>query len=269
MHYLDLRNYNNWIGQSPKMIQSEVVKAGGWAKVFPQNQILPKWASRVRNYFNEYPTQMMLLSSRRGHNLEHNVNNYRQFDGLNSLFTQFALSGDVYFDQTKRLWYEMDTAGAGYHFEHRNIIEKSHPIVKGIKGKVTPQSQIPVFKLISPDGTGGSLEVCIHNFQVYNSVWQALNPFTGGTGGKTSIGGVNKWVSVRSLIVGNEILKGSYNYAETVVRGYDAHKHSDIIPHSGQKHFYVDPPKWSKIESRVFPSNDRQNRLISFQRIQG
>ncbi len=258
MNIIELRDYNNWVGKSPKRIKAAVIANGGWTKIFPVGQKFPLWASRVRNYFNETPSRLKLLSKSEGKHAALEVLNYKISDlSLDAFFAKQALSGDVYIDKSGRKWYEMSTAGAGYHFESRNWIESLSTDVKAIKGKITPQSQIPVFKLISPDGTGGSLELCIHNYQVYNSVWQALNPFTGGTGGKSTIGSVGKWVELYGNIVGNEVYKGSYNYSETVKEGMSAHKHRDITPHRSTSFFYVNPPRSSTLSTRKFPEREQ------------
>lgn len=262
MDIKELRNYNKWIGMRASTILDNVRSIGGWKEVFPANKEFPVWASRVRNYFNEYPQMLTLLSLQRGYNASSKVNNYRKFGFKDSIIMANSLSGDVYRDEKGRLWYEMDTAGAGYHYENRNWFEKLGPTLKAAKGKFTPQSQIPVFKLISPDRTGGSLEVCIHNHQVYNSVWQALNPFTAGTGGKTRIGSVNKWVNVETQIVENWKFKGSYNYSETVKMGLSAHDHRDVKSHKVTRNFYVDPSRWTKLENRIFPERDGKMKLI-------
>ena len=268
MNIKELRNYNNWIGQSADVIRNNVILNGGWVRVFPASQEFPIWVSRVRNYFNEYPQELKRLSNRKGNNMAHNVNNYRQFGFADSFFMQQALSRDVYIDQNGRLWYQMSTAGAGYHYENRTSFEKLTPNAKALKNKISPQSQVPVFKLISPDGTGGSLEVCIHNFQVYQNKKLALlgliTGITEGTGGEPEIGSVDEWVNVRASIVQNKVYKGSYNFSETVQMGFSAHDHRDIIPHKKAPNRYVDPHRWSILAHRIFPPTDK-GKPISFQ----
>ena len=259
----ELQDYNSWIGNSPERIKSEVIAKGGWAIVFPAAEAFPLWASRVRNYFNECPQQLKLLSKGEGRRAALAALNFKILDvSTDAFYAKQALSGDVYHDRSGQKWFEMSTAGAGYHFEDRNWIESQGKVAKALKGKVTPQSQIPVFKLISPDLTGGSLELCIHNPQVYNSVWQALNPFTGGTGGKSTIGSVGKWVDLHGEVVNHEIYKGSYNYSETVRSGMAAHERMDITPHRSTFSFYLNPPRGSSMSTRRFPKDDNGRPIV-------
>src|SRR5262249_31915584 len=48
-----LKDYRRWIGRSPEEVLRAVKTVGGWGNVFRTR--LPRWASRIRNYFNETP----------------------------------------------------------------------------------------------------------------------------------------------------------------------------------------------------------------------
>jgi hypothetical protein len=54
-----LKDYNNWIGQTARDVHLSVIAAGGWQIVFPGT--LPRWASRIRQYFNLVPMTLTLL----------------------------------------------------------------------------------------------------------------------------------------------------------------------------------------------------------------
>src|SRR4051794_12591186 len=55
----DLKDYGKWIGKSAQDVYIAVLRAGGWKNVFPTD--VPRWASRVRNYFNVTPTTLTRL----------------------------------------------------------------------------------------------------------------------------------------------------------------------------------------------------------------
>ena len=77
---------------------------------------------------------------------------------------------------------------------------------------VISYEDFPVFKLISPDGTGGSLELCLFN------VNSRRNSEASGEGdGITPVGC-------------HEVYAGSYNYAETVVSGDPEHDTKSASP---------------------------------------
>ena len=48
-----LRDYGKWIGQTAWDVYHSVIRVGGWDRVFPGP--LPRWAGRVRQYFNLTP----------------------------------------------------------------------------------------------------------------------------------------------------------------------------------------------------------------------
>ena len=52
----DLGRYEKWIGRSALEIRGLVIDVGGWTTVFTGK--LPKWAHRLRNFFNEPPRKL-------------------------------------------------------------------------------------------------------------------------------------------------------------------------------------------------------------------
>jgi hypothetical protein len=54
-----LRDYGNWIGETAWDVHGSVMRVGGWQQVFPG--ALPRWASRIRQYFNLTPMTLKLL----------------------------------------------------------------------------------------------------------------------------------------------------------------------------------------------------------------
>lgn len=156
-----------------------------------------------------------------------------------------AYSGDVYKDETGRPWFEISTGGTYYHYEGE-VSNKTW--YKTWEAAVSTQKSTPVFKLTSPDKTGGSLEVCIHNWQHHE--------------GRSTIGPEGKWINVRTKVVLDEIYKGSYNYSETGTMTYRDHKFRDIASHREQYGFYLNPPSDLSTLLRQFPSQDRKGREI-------
>lgn len=263
MNLTDLRDYEKWINRSPVVIRQAVIAAGGWARVFPMNvkvapvtvkvpNVLygesfnepipgvvrmetsgfPLWASRVRNYFNVTPITLRLLPPLDG--LLRTSEHRRAFALLPASIQQvvFALNGDVYLDEHDTPWFNMIKTGTVYHFPGKvDAVKIAAAMLREI-GRLP----MPVFKLVSPDGTGGSMEVCLYN-----------------SGRAGVIGAVGKDVNVSHLLVRDEVYRGSYNYAETVERGLMEHDYADIKPHQEHKGFYLNPETYSAVGSRRFP----------------
>ena len=53
-----LRDYGKWIVQTAWDVYHSVIRVGGWDRVFPGP--LPRWASRVCQYFNLTPMTLKL-----------------------------------------------------------------------------------------------------------------------------------------------------------------------------------------------------------------
>jgi hypothetical protein len=258
MNIDQLREYKNWIGKSPVDVRTDVITAGGWASVFPMAMTygttivgsptiepssgFPLWASRVRNYFNVTPDTLELLPPGDAAAQFREIKNRLGIDpSIPTLLLfqkhAFALNGDVYVDGDGRPWFEMDKMGAVYHYR---TVGPQSPEFKAAVASQTPYAKMPVFKLISPDGTGGSLELCVHNVNH-----------------TSTIGNVGVKVEIGSWVVKQQVYRGSYNYAETVVRGLPEHEYMDVKSHKEWGDFYVNPPLDSKIGRRRFPASAR------------
>jgi hypothetical protein len=304
-----LRDYNNWIGQTARDVSFSVIAVGGWPVVFPG--ALPRWASRIRQYFNLVPMTLTLLdyeeSSRYlakaqtalpASNRAKARRNELQSRGMGISFyapgsstapgtplvkpdpnaaidtasgeigTMGALSGDVYEDALSRsIWFQMAPGGAIYHFG--KPIES--PTLSAIGATLAGQKKAPVFKLVCPDGTGGSREVCIKNpFDVAHK-----RPAMRGPGevtemeGHAAIGAVNEEVKVADRILKDSVLQGSYNYAETIVKGLPAHQRLDVNTDPMAQGYFVEPPnsfQFAELYMRRFPANDREGKPLAAQR---
>jgi len=301
-----LRNYDNWIGQTPSDVYWSVIRAGGWRHVFPVG--IPRWASRIRQYFNLTPMTLKLLD--REESKQHLGKLKKDYqtallkgkvlyvpadlafpetpvvkpDPNDTIETSVragigeagALSDYVYEDVRGRsIWFQMNPGGAIYHFGK----EVQNPTKEAIDATIAGQEHAPVFKLVCPDGTGGSREVCIKNpFNVPHTIELAsymIEKNADGTNrkvtawtGRTTIGAVNEEVKVADRVVTDSVAQGSYNYAETTVRGLLAHEKFDVKTDPMKRGYYVEPPdlfKLSELHFRRFPEKDPQGRPLAAQ----
>ncbi|MEM6671478.1 MAG: hypothetical protein AAF726_01460 [Planctomycetota bacterium] len=227
MSYLgvtSLQNYDSWVGRSPAEIKRAVAALPhGWLTVF--GSVVPRWANRVRNYFNETPKQLTLLDVIKGADLVHDL-------PRPGLYAKGALPDlpAVYRDSRGKHWFMMVPGGAVYHMGN------GKPTGKDIaKAQYRWQSH-SVFKLVSPDSTGGSSEVILKNPRK-----QMLVGRTGQT------------MPIAGDVVFDNVLRGSYNFAETLVRGFTRHEHYDVKPHERMVAPYLNPPAFTSLEARVFP----------------
>ena len=239
----ELLDYQNWVGESPLTIMKGVVAIGTWSDVF---QTVPKWLSRIRNYFNVRPRTLKRMDK----DFSKLIVQRRQKFTAKSFFSKtkaieyFALNGDVYLDNEQRLWLMMGSGGGVYHY-----IEKPSNL-QSVKDQFKGHKLVPIFKLVSHDPLGGSCEVCIHNWQLHNSKWDLIL----GTSGRNRLGKVGEQKDISTEVVIAPKFQGSYNFAETSSQGFQLHERMDIVPHSTSKGFYVDPPRSRKtLESRRFP----------------
>lgn len=253
MNIEQLRDYKNWVGKSSGDILASVINVGGWQNVFTLEAFpktptgLPRWAHRIRNFFNQEPTQL----------------NYYQFEGTESYAYKLikitqnlvpssghdykkdaALSGHTYKDENKNIWLQMSAMATVYHFKHKlSMAEMAAQLA--IRG----QSGTPVFKLVSPDGSKGSRETIIFNpFKKADILLQVVG-FQIPARGESTI----KGRSVMNRIEKDSLYQGSYNYGETAVAGSDTHTRYDVTPHEKDPKGYVNPDnRFSNLYSRKF-----------------
>lgn len=161
MRLEELADYRNWIGKDALEIRSHVIRVGGWTEVFRHTE-LPLEIHRMRNAFNEPPRSLYRVPSDEAKAAIARVR--RPKDGfINNVTADFAFSGDVYKEQylwpngkpEVRYWIEQSQAGSRYHSkEQRGLIGSA----------LLPHSLTGNFKMCYDDGTGGSSEVCLHNW---------------------------------------------------------------------------------------------------------
>lgn len=266
MELQKLGEYKYWVDQSPQEILNAVKSHGGWAKVFPKG--LPLWAHRVRNWFNVEPISLTRMDQGTAREflaivdfgldaLERKLN---RIQGNWSRLAEIkALSGDVYKDQSKTIWFQMDAGGTIYHWGDKPIVT----LVEGPYASFNGQEAMPIFKLVSVDGTGGSKETIIQN-------WLNI-PVRYGLGGiayrgRANIGKVNSPEYISYLVEQKPKYQGSYNYAETVDSGFAAHEKYDVNTHEKRPNVYFDPPnRFQLLSKRRFPEKDDRGVQLASQ----
>ena len=292
MNVKELNNYDKWLPHSPQTILMEVMGLGGWTVVFPGR--LPTWASKVRNYFNVLPCSLTRLPKKNPrHMLDrvqvfkfqlkcHDAQSFnrnpahgrfkvaplevhpacpakpskevRDTGTIDSIAVNNALTNAVYVDEWNRPWYQMSAGSTIYHWGRTPVWA---PVDALFTDRVRGQNGTPVFKLISPDHSGGSNEVI---------VWNDGVDLTSFRGGSDYLADENETINIRSAIVQDPAYQGSYNYSETAHVGKAAHDQRDVKPHVSGRSFYTNPSNpFSQLRSRTFPIHDGQGQVLSTQ----
>lgn len=294
MNVNELRNYNNWVGQRADVIYNNVRALGGWEIVFPGK--LPRWASKVRNYFNIVPRELtqateieakafLKYAQKFKFELEcHEAQSANRRDPANYRRNPDGSYPKPVWDVPKGCPTE-----ASHAVKHTGLIDSV-----GVKNALT--------KYVYKDENGRLWFQMAAGSTIYH--WGApVNPLTAifeaifvdkvrgqdgtpafklinpdpGVGGSNEvilrnanrasvIGGVKKTVDIRSMLVKDPVNQGSYNYAETVRVGLAAHERLDVKPHSRGWDFYVNPSDpYSALSIRKFPAEDVNGNLLAAQ----
>ena len=161
------------------------------------------------------------------------------------------MSGHVYFDEEVEVWYQMGAGGTIYHWG-RDVIGWLDWAEAGVAHFIRGQSGIPIFKLICPDGTGGSKETIIKNPKIHKTPVSTSQGDYYEMQRGTKIGEVNQLNMVKPSIVTDGHNQGSYNFAETAVHGLKSHEKYDVETHHKDP-VYVDPPdRFAPLKTRIF-----------------
>lgn len=261
----ELQIYANWKGRKAFEVH-ELAKKFKWEHVFSGGIITA--FSRVRQYFNVNPTSLTLLDETTSRDciakaakawpaarltralgildpsssatgvLEHlgaahlGLSLDRPVPILDESLTLNALSGAVYNDQHNNKWYQTTPGGTVYHWKTGLPATPAAMAAEKIG-----QALVPVFKLVCPDGTGGSQESIIFNRKK-----------------RMTIGAVNEKVDVSKDIEKHLVYQGSYNYAETIEKGYTAHNRLDVKSDKCIPDFLIQP--------KNYEHNDLSNRTF-------
>ena len=243
----ELKDPNEWVNQNAQDILYSVKKVGGWNTLFPSG--VPMWLHKIRNYFNVEPTTLRLVDKGVA---GHWMADVRKYGHLNAFIKgPRTLSGHVYFDEEVEVWYQMGAGGTIYHWG-RDVIGWLDWAEAGYAHMIRTQAGIPVFKLVCPDGTGGSKETIIknpkiHKVPVSTSQGDHFEMQRGSQLGETNV--VNM---VKPRIITDGHHQGSYNFAETSVLGLGTHEKYDVETHK-KDGVYVDPPdRFAPLKNRIF-----------------
>lgn len=221
-----------------------VIKAGGWKKLFPDGVL--NWLHKLRNFFNVEPKYLRLVDKVPTDFAMHEVRKYGQMD---SFVGKRALTGHVYFDEEIETWYQM-SAGATIYDWGDNVRFES--LEAAYTQKVYGQRGILVFKLVCPDGTGGSKETIISNPVLQKVKVVGPQGLEWNTQRGSKIGETNQQVSVENRVETRMKYQGSYNFSETTVVGLNVHKKRDVEPHHHDP-VYIDPPdRFAPLNERIF-----------------
>lgn len=240
----ELRDSTDWVMRNAQEILDSVRKAGGWHKVFPKG--VPNWLHKLRNYFNVEPVSLRLVDKTP---TDHAMQEIRAYGKIDGIVSKYALTGDVYFDEEIETWYQMGAGGTIYHWGGKPTWAPADAFhTQFFRG----QTRIPVFKLICPDGTGGSKETIITNPKIRKVRVVAPQGVRDEMQGTSRIGATNKAVLVIDRVVTAMEHQGSYNFAETSVRGLDEHEKYDVDTHK-KDDVYIDPPdRFEPLKKRIF-----------------
>ena len=156
LYLSELQDSREWVNQTAEDILRSVLQIdGGWAKIFPKG--VPMWLHKVRNYFNIEPKTLRLVDKSITKHWMHDVRSHGKMD---SFVGKRALTGDVYFDEDVEVWYQMTAGGTIYHWGSDVKVDWAEA---AYTQKVRTQKGVPIFKLVCPDGTGGSKETIVSN----------------------------------------------------------------------------------------------------------
>lgn len=75
-------------------------------------------------------------------------------------------------------------------------------------------------------------------------------------------------MDVAHIVVKDSVAQGSYNYAETTVRGLPAHQRLDVTTDPMEPGYYVVPPnllQFSELYMRRFPEKDPEGKPLASQ----
>jgi hypothetical protein len=298
MNPSELKLYEKWVNKSAAQVFAAAKAVGGWQTVFPDR--LPRWASKVRNYFNILPTNLTRLPEKEAKPIRQRVQ-------------RFAFLLECHDVQTWNRTYgsERTSPYGAPHFSNRDVPAGCPAHIPDAVKNTSAIDAVGVKRALSGqvyrDERGR--EWCqmaagstIHHWgrtpwwdtleaiwvekvrgqedtPVFKLIWVdgtggsneviLLNDGVGvaGEGGRKAVGEVGENVDLRNMILTDPAFQGSYNYSETAQMGLAAHNLRDVQPHVTGRMFYVNPKNMhSPLESRFFPEVDMQLELLAPQK---
>jgi hypothetical protein len=140
----ELQDPSEWVDQNAQDILDSVKKAGGWKKVFPKG--VPTWLHKVRNYFNLEPKTLRLVDK-------------QPTDHACTIFA-VTVKGTVSSPNKPRLAMfistKMPKPGIKWGRAHHHWGGGACGAADAFSTQFSGSKPNSIFKLICPDGTGGS-----------------------------------------------------------------------------------------------------------------
>lgn len=298
MNLNELRDYHQWLKATAEDVYFSAKAAGGWATVFPNR--LPRWASKVRNYFNVLPTTLTRLPEQ---NAKHLLSSKSG--------PHLAFLIQCHEDQTFNRYHRgkptpLGPAPPAFKVSPACPAKAPHDVVH-MSGRHAISTRDALSGDVYLDELGRAWYQMAAGATVFHwgrrprwltieAIWVELirgqndtevfklismdgtggskevilandgaNAYGWGQGSKR-IGGVNETWNIRKIIVTHPAYQGSYNYSETTQMGFAAHQLRDIDTHREGSGFYVNPKDLhSPLRTRRFPEKDNQGNLLADQ----
>lgn len=285
-----LRNYGYWLPKSPQQVLLAVMAAGGWKIVFPDK--LPRWASRVRNYFNVTPKSLQRLpadAAKRavkqvqlfvGHLECHAMQTYNdrarwsQKPNPNGKLDPPPLKVPANCPATASKDVKQigmtDEIGTRLALEGEVYKDEGNRLWYQMAAGSTIFHYGSKVKVKSAEAVGAAIQG-----QNGVPVFKMVNPDnTGGSNeiiftnaGYDMIGKVGQEFATDPMLVKTPEHQGSYNFAETIREGFIGHDKLDIKPHSDREGFYLNPDdRFCPLSMRTFPRVDERGRALADQK---
>lgn len=282
MNAQELQQYENWLKVSPQKVYVDVLAAGGWKNVFRHD--LPRWASRVRNYFNVTPRTLTRLpedvakkAARRVQRFVFELecyatqtynnkpqNRLKNADGSLAppVFKVPAACPAKPSDEVTSLWWTDEIAVR---------LALTDFVYKDESGRLWYQMAAgsTIYHYGKPVRVKALEAPYVDLIKGQNDtpVYKLINPDNSGgsneiilknPGPYDMIGEVGQEFGVDAMLEKTPAHQGSYNYADTAVVGLNAHDRLDMKPHSKRDGFYLNPAdRYCPLQTRKFPPLDQ------------
>ena len=293
MNVEQLRNYNNWIGKSAEVVYNSVRAVRGWEVVFPGK--LPRWASKVRNYFNIIPRELTQATEKEAtaflkhaQKFKFQLECYEAQSANKRDPANYKRNPDGSFP--KPVWDVPKgcPTEASHAVKHTGLIDSigvknalSKHVYRDENGRLWFQMAAgsTIYHWGAPVNPLTAIFEAIFvdkvRKQAGTPAFKLINPYpiVGGSNeviirnqGQSVVGAVTQKIDIGPMLVRDPVNQGSYNYAETAQVGLGAHDRLDVKPHSRGWDFYVNPSDPSSaLGTRLFPANDVNGKPLASQ----
>lgn len=299
MNIKELRDYRNWIGQPADKLYFAARAAGGWKVVFPHS--LPRWASKIRNYFNVLPVTLQRVPEKNAKDLLKRVEVFKfkldchAAQSANRTFQNYRPNPNGKYDPPPFAVPEGCPVEAEDDVKHTGLAD-SIAVNSALSGQVYMDERNRAWYQMAAGSTIYHFGRHPGWFPAIEAIWQdkvrgqndtpvikLISPdntdgsnevilFNDGVsaygwgGGSEAVGAVNERWNISKIIVTDPAYQGSYNYSETAQVGLAAHEQRDVKPHVSGRNFYVNPKDpFSSLKLRSFPSLDMDDKPLADQ----